>query len=316
MPAIPFLDSGSSGPADGQSSRSHACHSARLLRHRPASAASSTPPRACWRARQAIRGASICCRCGCGVRWRRTWTSSNCCSGQWRPRRPWRIADEGSVSLTGSDGSDTPVFTGKVDGIHERPHGLRLVTATNGSRELAQARLNRSFEQQDAGAIIEALASELGFSSELPGDAPTLPRFVVDDRLSLYGHIARLAALSGCVVVHCRGRHAEGQGSGGRCGADGAASHTASTSWISRSANGRRTRQRCRSPARAPRAIRAAMPGTGCARIRRRISPPPAAAHRCERYSVGALRSADDGRNVRRRQAAACRGGGDARDGC
>ena len=110
------------------------------------------------------------------------------------------IADEGSVSLTGSDGADTPVFNGKVDGIHERPNGLRLVTATNGSRELAQARLNRSFEQQDAGAIVQALASELGLSSELPGDAPTLPRFVVDDRLSLYGHIARLAALNGYVA--------------------------------------------------------------------------------------------------------------------
>ena len=110
------------------------------------------------------------------------------------------IADEGSVSLTGSDGTDTAVFAGKVDGIHERPHALRLVTATNGSRELAQARINRSFEQQDAGAIIEALASELGLSSELPGDAPMLPRFVVDDRVSLYGHIARLAAFSGYVV--------------------------------------------------------------------------------------------------------------------
>ena len=110
------------------------------------------------------------------------------------------IADEGSVSLTGSDGSDTPVFTGKVDGIHDRPNGLRLVTATNGSRELAQARLNRSFEQQDAAAIVKALGSELGLSSEVAGDPPTLPRFVVDDRLSLYGHIARLAALNGCVA--------------------------------------------------------------------------------------------------------------------
>jgi phage protein D len=110
------------------------------------------------------------------------------------------IADEGSVSLTGSDGTATPVFKGSVDGIHDRPQGRRLVTATNGSRELAQARLNRSFEQQDAGAIIQALASELGLSSELPGGVPTLPRFVVDDRVSLYGHIARLAALGGHVA--------------------------------------------------------------------------------------------------------------------
>jgi len=107
------------------------------------------------------------------------------------------LADQGEVSLTGSDGADTLVFTGQVDGIHERASSVRLVTATNGSRDLAQARLNRSFEQQDAGEIIRALASELGLSSEAPANAPTLPRFVVDDRVSLYAHVARLAALSG-----------------------------------------------------------------------------------------------------------------------
>ena len=110
------------------------------------------------------------------------------------------IADEGTVSLSGSDGKDTAVFKGKVDGIHDRARGVRVVTATNGARELAQARLNRSFEQQDAGQIIQALAAELGLSCDLAGDAPTLPRFVVDDRVSLYGHIARLAALSGHLV--------------------------------------------------------------------------------------------------------------------
>src|SRR5262249_41196534 len=44
---------------------------------------------------------------------------------------------------------------------------------------------------------IQALASELGLSSDVPGDVPTLPRFVVDDRASLYAHIANLATLSG-----------------------------------------------------------------------------------------------------------------------
>src|SRR4051812_14783118 len=107
------------------------------------------------------------------------------------------LADPGEVSLTGGDGTATLVFTGTVDGIHERASGTRLVTASNGSRDLAQARLNRSFEQQDTGQIIQALASELGLSSDLPGDVPTLPRFVIDDRASLYAHIANLARLSG-----------------------------------------------------------------------------------------------------------------------
>lgn len=110
------------------------------------------------------------------------------------------LADKGSVSLIGTGGSDTQIFTGKIDGIRERASGGRLVTASNGSRELAQGRLNRAFEQQDAGQIIEALASELGLSSEISGNAAALPRFVVDDRASLYAHVARLAALSGLVV--------------------------------------------------------------------------------------------------------------------
>src|SRR5215208_8393889 len=51
------------------------------------------------------------------------------------------LADKGSVSLIGTGGSDTQIFTGKIDGIRERASGGRLVTASNGSRELAQGRL-------------------------------------------------------------------------------------------------------------------------------------------------------------------------------
>jgi phage protein D len=110
------------------------------------------------------------------------------------------LGDQGELSMTSSDGTDTLVFTGKVDGIHERASSARLVTASNGSCDLALARLNRSFEQQDTGQIIQALASELGLSSDVPSNVPTLPRFVIDDRLSLYAHIANLAALSGYLV--------------------------------------------------------------------------------------------------------------------
>ena len=110
------------------------------------------------------------------------------------------LADEGTLALTDSDGKEVAVFKGHIDGIHERAQGTRLVTVTNGGRELAQARLNRSFEQQDAGQILQALVAELGLTCSLPSGAPMLPRLVVDDALSLYTHIARLAALSGFVV--------------------------------------------------------------------------------------------------------------------
>jgi hypothetical protein len=199
MPAIPFLDSGSSGPAT-------VSRPAATVSFGASSSASSGFGGIVDAAASLLAGAP-------GDPWREHLLSL-------RLRRAVapnvdvlellvaavatapavEIADEGSVSLTGTDGADTEVFTGAIDGIHDRANGMRLVTATNGSRLLAQARLNRSFEQQDAGEIIEALASELGLSSELPGGAPMLPRFVVDDRVSLYGHIARLAAFSGHLV--------------------------------------------------------------------------------------------------------------------
>ena len=110
------------------------------------------------------------------------------------------LADEGTVALLGPDGKDTPVFKGRVDGLHDKSQAVRVVSATNAARELAQARLNRSFEQQDAGQIIKALCSELGLNTDIAGDVPSLPRYVIDDRASLYTHIARLAALGGLLV--------------------------------------------------------------------------------------------------------------------
>ena len=183
------------------------CHSA-PPRHRPASAASSMPPRACSPARPAIHGASTCCRCGCGGRRRRTWTSSSCGWPRWRPRRRWRSPTKGPVSLTGSDGSDTPVFTGTVDGIHERPNGMRLVTATNGSRELAAGTAQPELRAAGCGAIIEASPRSLASQSERPGNAPTLPRFVVDDRVSSVWTHRSTRGLQRIRGVYRCGRHA------------------------------------------------------------------------------------------------------------
>lgn len=199
MPAIPFLDAGASGPAS-------VSRPAATVTFGAASASSSGFGGIVDAAASLLAGAP-------GDSWREHLISlrlRRCPAPEAdvlqllvaaTPTAPAvSLADQGAVSLTGSDGSDTLVFTGSVDGIHERASGTRLVTATNSSRELAQARLNRSFEQQDAGQVIQALASELGLSADLPGNMLTLPRFVIDDRVSLYAHVARLAALSGFLV--------------------------------------------------------------------------------------------------------------------
>jgi phage protein D len=199
MPAIPFLDQGASGPAS-------VSRPAATVTFGATSASSSGFGGIVDAAASLLAGAP-------GDPWREHLLSfrlRRCLAPEAdllqllvaaAPTAPVvALADEGSLSLTGSDGTDTLVFTGRVDGIHERASGARLVTAGNGSRELAQGRLNRSFEQQDAGQIIQALASELSLSAETPANAPTLPRLVVDDRSSLYEHIARLAALSGFTV--------------------------------------------------------------------------------------------------------------------
>jgi hypothetical protein len=65
---------------------------------------------------------------------------------------------------------------------------------------LAQARVNLSFTDQSPGAIIDALASEVGVDSAAGDTGETLKVYVADDRRPVWDHVARLAAVAGRVA--------------------------------------------------------------------------------------------------------------------
>ncbi|MFN0114436.1 MAG: hypothetical protein ACKVPY_07155, partial [Paracoccaceae bacterium] len=103
--------------------------------------------------------------------------------------------DVGRIGLSAGDAASA--FACTVDLREDRSDGLVRLTATNGGRVLARTRIARSFEQQDPGAIIDALASEAGVTGKAGSAGDRLARYFADDGCSLLDHVARLAATAG-----------------------------------------------------------------------------------------------------------------------
>lgn len=103
--------------------------------------------------------------------------------------------DTGSIGLSAGDLSAQ--FACTVDLAERRADGLCRVTATNGGRLMARARVLLSFADQDPGAIIDALAAEVGADSAAGSAGETLKSYIADDRRSAWDHVARLAATAG-----------------------------------------------------------------------------------------------------------------------
>ena len=104
--------------------------------------------------------------------------------------------DAGEIALTAGDAAAS--FACTIDLREARSDGLVRLTATNGGRTLARARLEKSFESQTPGAIIDALADEAGVTGRAgSGTGDRLPRYLADEGRSLLGHLARLAATAG-----------------------------------------------------------------------------------------------------------------------
>jgi phage protein D len=105
--------------------------------------------------------------------------------------------DEGTVAFGYEDESTQTVFTGKVESVTNRITGQALVTAANGGGPLSRCRVNRSYEQQTAGAIVTDLAGQAGVGLDKAEDGGTFPFYVVDDRQGAWRHIAALARTCG-----------------------------------------------------------------------------------------------------------------------
>lgn len=106
---------------------------------------------------------------------------------------PVALADNGSLSLGYSDDAAKTVFTGVVA---ELRHGLGVqqVRLTNGGAALARLRLNQSFEQQSAGAIVSALADLAAVATDTVEAGADYPFYIVSQGQSVYRHIADLAS--------------------------------------------------------------------------------------------------------------------------
>ncbi len=107
------------------------------------------------------------------------------------------LADAGTVELGYDDSGLEVVFRGRLESLHRGLDGAMQAVAVNAAADLAALRLNRSFEDQRAGDVVQDLAAEAGVATGQIDDGVELPFIVVDDRRSAWSQIAELAARSG-----------------------------------------------------------------------------------------------------------------------
>jgi phage protein D len=111
------------------------------------------------------------------------------------------IGDAGSVSLGYEDGSTELAFSGQVEDVRHSVQGVTRITATNGGASLSKLRVNQSYEQQQAGDIVNDLAGRAGIGTDTVEDGAEFPFYVVDDRRNACQHVAALARKSGYLAL-------------------------------------------------------------------------------------------------------------------
>lgn len=107
------------------------------------------------------------------------------------------LGDAGSLSLGYEDAGAEVVFTGEVAAVRRAVAGGTRVTLTNGGAALSRLRVNQGYEGESAGAIVAELARRAGVRTGTVEEGAAFPYYVVDDRTGAWGHVARLARLSG-----------------------------------------------------------------------------------------------------------------------
>jgi phage protein D len=108
--------------------------------------------------------------------------------------------DEGDISMGYEDDETALVFTVVVDKVCHTIHGTKHIEGINGSTALSKLRINQSYEQQNAGEIVNDLVSQASVETDTIEDGVDFPFYVIDDRQNAYQHIATLARKSGYVA--------------------------------------------------------------------------------------------------------------------
>jgi hypothetical protein len=129
--------------------------------------------------------------------------------------------DDCSLEIDGGDGAAT-VFTGTLTKIRRAFTGLCL-TAHNGGLALARYRPAASYEQLNAGEIIDNFCGDVSVSVAKRVDGPALALYVADGRASAAEEIARLALMPARVrlstaMATCMSRKRVGRPERWRCG--------------------------------------------------------------------------------------------------
>lgn len=96
------------------------------------------------------------------------------------------------VLKLGADGDETTVFTGRVVALRVALDGV-IVEALGAMNDLLDLRTAAMYEEKSAGDIVSALASAAGMKKKTVDSGPTLPRYIVDGRVSAYLHVRDLA---------------------------------------------------------------------------------------------------------------------------
>lgn len=99
--------------------------------------------------------------------------------------------DEVTVSL-GHDGNNEAVFSGTVTAVKPTLTGTQI-QGLGQLNDLVNYRTAQFFDNKTAGQIAQDLVKQAGLTTGTTDTGPTLPRYAVDQRQSVYSHLRQLA---------------------------------------------------------------------------------------------------------------------------
>lgn len=105
--------------------------------------------------------------------------------------------DSAQLAMGYADDETSTVFSGYVLRVQRHVTGHVRVTLANGSASLARLRLDRSYNQQSAGEIVQDLLGEVGASAGSVENGPTLPRYAMHSGQTALHVVTKLARSSG-----------------------------------------------------------------------------------------------------------------------
>ncbi|MCB0108157.1 MAG: hypothetical protein KDE53_19680 [Caldilineaceae bacterium] len=107
------------------------------------------------------------------------------------------VGDSGTIELGYAYAGNELVFTGQVDTVRYHLAGATEITLVNGSAQLARRRIEQSYQEQTAGAIVQDLAGQATVATATVEDGGKFPFYAIDAGRTLYQQIARLAQRNG-----------------------------------------------------------------------------------------------------------------------